>query len=121
MPAGNFDPDQYLNYGRVEWPRGPLTVDSGFTPTWLQTWIVQGGPKDPDETRFYPGPVQSTNQSAYWSGFKVGSWTATEPGWQSGKFDPGMAVGIAVLAIEQNGGAYTDYRYEFWVDLITLN
>jgi hypothetical protein len=116
MP-GNFNQFQIINDdGRVEWPWGPLTVDSGFSATWLQSWIVQGGPKDPNETQFYLGPSQSTNESAYWSGFPQDYWLASEPGWLSGRFSKGAAVGIAVLAVYDG----TNYKYEFWVDPVTL-
>jgi hypothetical protein len=115
MP-GNFHYYQHVQNGRVEWPWGPLTVDPGFNPTWLQSWVVQGGPPTAGTT-FYPGPAQSTNQSAYWSGFTPGYWIATEPGWLSGSFTPGQpAVGIAVLAVYDG----TNYKYEFWVDPIML-
>jgi hypothetical protein len=120
MPGGNWAYNQQLHNGRVEWPWGPLTVDPGFNPTWLQSWIVQGGPPTSDETSFYPGPVQSTSQSAFWSGFTPNYWTATEPGWLSGSFTPGPAVGIAVLATDTGGGGTTNYEYEFWIDLIML-
>ena len=47
MPS-NFNQFQIINDdGRVEWPWGPLTVDSGFSSTWLASWIVQGGPQIP--------------------------------------------------------------------------
>ena len=116
MP-GNFNALQIINNGRVEWPWGQLTdVDLGFSPTWLQSWIVQGGTVNPSETAFIPGPAQSTNESAYWSGFPQDYWLASEPGWLSGSFSHGAAVGIAVLAIYDG----TNYKYEFWVDPITL-
>jgi hypothetical protein len=113
MP-GNFNYFQTINNGRVEWPWGPLTVDQGFNATWLQSWVVQGGPAAAGTT-FYPGPAQSTNES-FWSGFPTGYWVATEPGWLSGSFNSGSAVGIAVLAVYDG----TNYKYEFWVDPIYL-
>jgi hypothetical protein len=116
MPGGNFNPLQIIKHGRVEWPWGQLTLDAGFSPTWLQSWIVQGGTTAPNENTFFPGPAQSTNESAYWSGFAQDYWVASEPGWLSGSFTHGPAVGIAVLAVSDG----TNVKYEFWVDAITL-
>ena len=117
MP-GNWDTYQHLNNGRVEWPTGPLTdVDFGAErPTWLQAWVVQGGPPQ-DGTTIYQGPSQNTTQSS-WFGWVPGRWTAAEPGWVSGNLQPGAAVGIALLALyNTNTGTY---EYEWWHDAIVL-
>ena len=113
MPQ-NWDDSQNINAGSkaVEWPQGPLTNDvgqtflqAGWTPLWLEAWVVQ------DST----GASQRTAQ---WSGWAPGRWTADgiPPGWINGSFQPGLALGIALLA--WNDGA-TD-KQEWWVDAINL-
>lgn len=117
--AANWDPFQNLNSGRVEWPTGPMTVSSGFGPKWVEAWVVQGGLMGPGDT--WTGPSQSTGHSSPWSGWGAGStqWTADTPGWASGTFQPGPAVGIALLASRSTATPYT-YEYEWWFDVVVL-
>jgi len=118
MPA-NWDRYQRINNynGRIEWPTGPINgVQPGFDPKWVQAWAVQG---QMAAGTIWTGPSQSTNQS-YWSGLGAGAvrWTATEPGWVAGQFQPGPALGIALLTLEnRNTGAY---QYEWWYERIFL-
>src|SRR4051794_23872235 len=93
MPR-NWDPSQNLNAGQVEWPEGPMTTDdgltfpeAGWTPKWLDAWVVQ------DSTN----ASQSTYQTGGWA---PGRWTADgiPPGWKNGTFLPGLALGIALVA-----------------------
>jgi hypothetical protein len=113
MPR-NWDPSQNINGGswQVEWPQGPLTDDGGsafpdvgWTPRWLEAWVVQ------DST----GASQRTAQRSGWA---PGRWTADgiPPGWINGSFQPGLALGIALLAY--NDG--TTDTYDWWLDPIDL-
>ena len=64
MP-GRWYPTQTVSAnGRVEWPKGPIDfpLPAGFTPTWLEAWVVQGGPPTQGQT-FVAGPSQSCKQS----------------------------------------------------------
>jgi hypothetical protein len=117
MPA-NWDPIQTLNGGRVEWPTGPMTLSPGFSPRWVEAWVVQGGLMGPGDT--WTGPSQSTGQSSPWSGWGPGStqWTADAPGWinGNGSFQAGAAIGISVLA-SRNAGTY---EYHWWFEVVAL-
>jgi hypothetical protein len=114
MPR-NWDPSQNLNNGQVEWPQGPLTANgqdfptAGWTARWLDAWVVQAS----------TGASQATylsNQSGPWP---PGRWVADgiPPGWRSGTFQPGLALGIALLAFRK--GTPND-EFEWWVDAINL-
>lgn len=115
MPR-NWDPSQNLNKGQVEWPQGPLTANNGqdfptagWTARWLDAWVVQPS----------TGASQATylsNQSGPWP---PGRWVADgiPPGWRSGTFQPGLALGIALLAFRK--GTPND-EFEWWVDAINL-
>ena len=111
MPR-NWDPSQNINGGQVEWPQGPLTDDggltfpqAGWTPRWLEAWVVQ------DST----GASQRTAQRAGWA---PGRWTADgiPPGWINGSFHSGMAWGFALLAY--NDG--TKDKVDAWWEAIYL-
>lgn len=71
------------------------------------------------------GPSQSSKQSL-WSGFTPLEWTATEPGWIQGQFTPGtvtnpqFAMGIALLALQNNAGPAPAYKYVWWFELVFL-
>ncbi|OWV98650.1 hypothetical protein ATY81_26865 [Rhizobium sp. R72] len=117
MPA-NWYLTQHLNpnNGRIEWPGGPITgVDPGYDPKWVEAWAVQGGGLS--ATQIWMGPSQSTTQSS-WSGFTPGSWAAAEPGWKNGNFQPGLAMGISLLALRNN--ATGTYEYEWWFEVVML-
>lgn len=114
MPR-NWDPSQNLNMGQVEWPQGPLTADNGqdfptagWTPRWLDAWVVQAS----------KGASQATYQSNQSGPWVPGRWTADgiPPGWRSGTFQPGLALGIALLGYKKG----TTDAYEWWVDAIDL-
>ncbi|SIT56671.1 conserved hypothetical protein [Mesorhizobium prunaredense] len=112
--AANWDFYQTLNSGRIEFPKGDQTVSTGYTPRWVEAWAVQGGGMGPGLD--LPGPSQSTAHGAGWSAFPPNRWTADWPGWISGTFQPGPAVGIALLA-SRNGGAT---EYNWWFGLVYL-
>jgi hypothetical protein len=121
MP-GNWAQFQKLLNGRVEWPTGPITgLSPGFETRWVEAWVVQGtGTSLPEGTesegQIWQGASQSTTQSS-WSGFVMGQWTAAEPGWRSGDFSAGPALGIALVAMRNSSG---DHEFDWWVDDITL-
>jgi len=137
MPGRWYNTQQVSANGRVEWPSGPIDfpLPAGFIPTWLDAWVIQGGPPDPAEV-FVAGPSQSTTQSNLWSPFVLpaggnpGEWKATQPGWRQGQFTantaanpsppnpPQFAIGIALMALRNNAG--TAYQYELWVDIVHL-
>lgn len=113
MPA-NWDKYQHINPGnhRVEWPTGPMTLNSGFAAKWVDAWVVQGGIPIPQVT--HPGPSQSAAQSAGWVS---GRWTAATHKWKNGNFVPGPALGISILASDNGTGTY---EYHWWVDWLIL-
>jgi hypothetical protein len=95
MPA-NWDYYQTLNSGRIEWPKGDMTLSAGFTARWVEAWAVQGG------------------------GMGAGldyRWTADSPGWIAGSFQAGPAVGIALLASRNSAGVY---QYNWWFGVVVL-
>ncbi|PZV39007.1 hypothetical protein B5V02_02915 [Mesorhizobium kowhaii] len=111
----NWDDSQNINAGSqaVEWPQGPLTDDmgltfpqAGWTPLWLEAWVVQ------DST----GASQRTAQRSGWA---PGRWTADgiPPGWKIGSFQPGLALGIALVAYQDGTGAF---KQDWWLDPIDL-
>lgn len=116
MPA-NWDPNQHIDSetGRIEWPTGPMTdIDPDYEPRWVEAWVVQGGGIGPGQV--WAGPSQSSAQSS-WTGFQSGRWTAPEAGWRNGRFAPGPAVGISLLALRDDDG---HYQYDWWFDVVTL-
>jgi len=125
MSGGKWYPTQHVSAnGRIEWPEGPLDApDPGFSPVWLESWIVQGGGLAAGQVS--TGPSQSSKQSL-WSGFAPLEWTATEPGWVQGQFTPGtvtnpqFAMGIALLALQNNTGPAPAYKYVWWFELVFL-
>lgn len=115
MPA-NWAPFQKIYNGRVEWPTGPMTgLNAGFAPTWVEAWVVQG--TGTSQNQIWQGPSQSTAQSS-WSGFVPQQWTAAEPGWKSGNFSAGPALGITLLAMRNINTGVNEF--DWWVDPITL-
>jgi len=103
--GGNWDPNQTLNGGRVEWPKGSLI---GFVPSdnlrHLEAWVVQ------DTT----GATQRTEQTGNWN---LQSWTAKDGRWTEGTFQPGPAKGWAVVSWKDGTGAFKNYA---WSQSITL-
>jgi hypothetical protein len=75
--GGNWDQNQTLKAGQVEWPTGPLTGFTGTeTPTWVEAWVVQRS----------TGASQSYYQS---SGWVTGRWTANKLRWKEGDLGVG--------------------------------
>jgi hypothetical protein len=116
MPA-NWDTYQNLSTtNRVEWPTGPMTgLNQGSAPRWVEAWVVQGGGMGPGNT--WTGPSQGTTQSS-WSGWVANRWTAAEPGWINGSFQPGPALGISLLALRNSTAG--SYEYDWWFDVVVL-
>jgi hypothetical protein len=110
MP-GNWDPNQNLNTNthQVEWPMGPRTSSSSTeAPTWLEAWVVQSS----------TGASQRTFQRVFGV---PGRWTADgiPPGWINGRFQPGPALGIALLA--SHDSATNADTFFWWLDVIELS
>jgi hypothetical protein len=116
MPA-NWDPQQHLNTGRVEWPTGPIRNTPGnYRPWWVEAWVVQGGTME--EETFQPGPTQRTSHGPHWSGWgQYYRWNADMAGWVNGAFQTGPALGISLLALRDPAG---NCLYEWWYDYIVL-
>ncbi len=119
MPGGNWDYYQNINYGtsRVEWPQGPMELDKGFEPRWVEAWVVQSstGVVATSGT----GASQRTSQTAGWQpGYT--HWTADgiPPGWVNGSFQPGLALGIGLIASHNNATGTDDFDY--WVRIVEL-
>jgi hypothetical protein len=122
MPK-NWDPSQNLNNGQVEWPQGPLTDDygqdfptAGWTPKWVDAWVVQADSGEVATAAI--GASQATRQGGPNAAWAPGRWTADgiPPGWRSGTFEKGLALGIALLAYKKG----KDDAYDWWVDVINL-
>lgn len=108
MP-GSWDLNQNINFGthRVEWPTGPLGLEPGETPKWVEAWAMQSS----------TGASQRTAQWTGWAPNYV-VWTADgiPPGWINGQFQPGPALGISLLAYDSSG---TDEFY-WWLEVVNL-
>jgi hypothetical protein len=108
MPA-NWDPSQNINFGswQVEWPQGPMTLDKGVEPRWVEAWVVQSS----------TGASQRTVQTTGWAPHR---WTADgiPPGWKNGSFQDGPALGIALLT-SHNNTTNSDENL-WWVDAVDL-
>jgi hypothetical protein len=133
MP-GRWNPIQHVNpaNGQIEWPTGPIDdVDAGFSPRYVDAWVVQGGPATGGKV-FVTGPSQSNRQS---SGFVLpaggspgtpGKWEAKDNGWRQGQFQAGtasapkFATGIALMALRKTAGGVNTYEYEWWFEVVTL-
>jgi hypothetical protein len=111
MP-GNWNLNQNINSytNQVEWPTGPLTLNPGEDPIWIEAWVVQST----------TGASQNTAQSAGWAPNYV-LWTADgiPPGSINGQFTSGPALGIALLATHNNNTGEDDAYW--WLDLIILS
>jgi hypothetical protein len=101
MAGGNWHPVQYIApNGRVEFPKGPLALTGGDTPKWVDAWIVQSST---GSAQTYYGSVSS-------GAFAMpNEWTANVRLYNRGSFQPGPAVGIALLYVKD--GSNNEY---FW-------
>ena len=119
MP-GNWKSTQQLNAdtGRVEWPTGPTgVVSDGFEPMFVQAWVVQGGTMVEKEDRESgPGATQTSQTSDFAQ--DRSTWRASELGLTTGRFQPGTAKGIALMALYNEDTNV--YKYEWWYQEITL-
>jgi hypothetical protein len=87
MPA-NWDLNQAIANGRVDFSTGPLDLLPNQTPKWVDAWIVQSST---GSSQVYYGSVTS-------GAFAVqGHWVANVRLYSRGTFQPGPAVGIAVV------------------------
>ena len=104
--GGNWDQYQTLNAGQVEWPTGPLT---GFASTdkieYVEAWVMQR----------HTGASQRSWKKNPGSG--LSTWTADKGVWRGGKFEPGCAIGTALVSWEDDNG---DYHFIWWTDQIYL-
>ena len=100
--AQNLNPDTY----QVEWPSGPLPVAQTETPKYLEAWVVQRS----------SGASQRTAQTHF--GSPGSDWNADENPWKQGNFQPGWALGIALVAL-RNTATNKDEFY-WWIDEINL-
>jgi hypothetical protein len=105
--GGNWDLNQNLNNGRVEWPTGPIVLTGGETATWVEAWVVQRS----------TGASQRTVQSNFNPANP--KWNADGHPWKQGTFLPGPAMGIALLAASAPGNPPTSTFY-WWVDMVDL-
>jgi hypothetical protein len=121
MPGSNWAPVQHLNGGRVEWPTGPITdLGPNSEPRWIDAWVVQGGGQGAGQ--FFPGACQSSRHTPFWSGWgnpPFNRWIADEPGWLSGSFNRGAAIGIALLATTNTVNRTHDY--DWWFEVVALH
>jgi hypothetical protein len=101
MAGGNWHPTQHIAAnGRVEFPKGPLALTGGDRPRWVDAWIVQAS----------TGSAQTYYGSVASGAFTVaGEWTANVRLYNKGRFQPGPAVGIALLYVKDG-----DNNEYFW-------
>ena len=87
MAGGNFDSPLHIGAfnHRVEWPVGPLTLDPGETALYVEAWVVQASTGSAQSSSGLPGS------------FPPNKWLADSPKWRRGNFQPGPAVGIALV------------------------
>ena len=106
--GGNWDFNQTLNAaGQVEWPQGPLIDFTTDDVKYVEAWVVQRQTGASQRSaKNNPGPGLS-----YWIADDA-SLT-----WRTGTFQPGWAIGIALVSWEDTGGAY---HCIWWVDQINL-
>jgi hypothetical protein len=123
MP-GNWDPVQNINAntGWVEWPQGPLALNPGEIPTWIEAWVLQSttGPV-PVQGVGGTGSSQSSRQMSGWPpGYT--RWTADgpPPGWLLGRFQPGPAVGIALLSSLDTSTSPPTNKFYWWTSVVVL-
>jgi hypothetical protein len=102
--GGNWDVQQHLTAGRVEWPTGPLFLAGGETPKWVEAWVVQDSTGASQRTVQNP-PFTSTTQ-----------WLANTFGWKQGTFSFGLALGIALVATEKGSTSL----FTWWASPIVL-
>jgi hypothetical protein len=86
MPA-NWDPVQIITNGRVDFSTGPLVLTGTQKPKWVDAWIVQSS----------TGSAQTYYGSVTSGAFAAGKWIANVQLYSRGKFQPGPAVGIALV------------------------
>jgi hypothetical protein len=87
MPA-NWDAVQQITNGRVELAKGPLDLTVNQKPKWVDAWIVQSS----------TGSAQTYYGSESSGAFAVaGKWIANTRLYNRGTFQPGPAVGIALV------------------------
>jgi len=119
MAGGNWDWQQNLNGGEVQWPMGPLPLaNPNERPTWLEAWVLQrssvpgaigiAGASQRTFQKFLPPPAPVPAK-----------WTADGGVLRQGTFVPGPALGIALAQGYIPGSPNIDTFY-WWVDQIDL-
>src|SRR5262249_32091349 len=113
MPA-NFDDTLPINNGFVEWPQGPLFGADGQKIVRVEVWIMQ---------KSIPGTIfTGATQITYGTNFPSGamSWIADQwefpSPWVNGTFQPGCALGTAVLISTKGINKY----YYWWSQDVLL-
>jgi hypothetical protein len=102
MAGGNFDtPLNIGGTGRVEWPQGPLTLLAREKPLRVEAWITQAS----------TGSAQSSYAEFPAIPPYPAQWVADDLYYRRGNFEPGPAVGRALLFYKDANG---HHRYFFW-------
>jgi hypothetical protein len=107
MAGGNFDEVLFISAGGIEWPQGPLTLDPFEVPLWVEAWVVQ--------------PNTGAAQSFFGTSVDFGGnrWIADDVYWHAGTFQPGPAIGTAL--VWANIGVGSGFATHFlWTDEIQL-
>jgi len=104
MAGGNWHPVQYIAAnGRVEFPKGPLDLSPSERAKWVDAWIVQAS----------TGSAETYYGSDASDAFDVADeWTANVRLYNRGRFEPGPAVGIALLYVKDG----SDNKYFWWTE-----
>jgi hypothetical protein len=104
MAGGNWHPVQYIAAnGRVEFPKGPLDLSPSERAKWVDAWIVEAS----------TGSAQTYYGSDASDAFDVADeWTANVRLYNRGRFEPGPAVGIALLYVKDG----SDNKYFWWTE-----
>jgi hypothetical protein len=119
--AANWDLYQNTNAGQVEWPTGPMALNPGVEPKWIEAWVLQSSTA-PQEDVAGTGAIQAARQKEGWQP-DYARWTADGPpaGWRNGTFQPGLpAVGIALMSSRNNNTSPPTYEFFWWSDVVVL-
>jgi hypothetical protein len=110
MAGGNFDGVLFIFAGGIQAAQGPLTLDPNEVPIYVEAWVVQA----------------NTGAAASFFG-NLGAvvaprWIANVPYYQKGTFQPGPAVGTALVwaRINPGGGGALVPAHFLWTDSFQL-
>jgi hypothetical protein len=112
MPA-NFDSPLTIGAsGFVEWPTGPLGHVDGHTLLRVEAWVMQQS----------TGGIQMTYQTSFAAGVTTWKadriWYPKQADWYNGPFQPGAALGTAVLIWKTPTGKQHVYWWTEEVELV---